>query len=135
MLIYLDEEPARYERAALRGMPGSVRTPDSRSTIKTRLLKAASAGADMSGEMSWATFYLPVLIVLGGGLLVGALFRWWGLLVPVGFAVFLMYAWEFYGPAVAYAVIAGGVASAGVVTGALLRRRLGRGGAQRRVAP
>jgi hypothetical protein len=99
------------------------------------LLKAALAGADKSGEMSWATFFLPVLIVLGGGLLIGVLFRWWGLLVAVGFAAFLMYAWEFYGPAVAYAVIAGGIASAGVVTGALLRRRPGRGGARRRVAP
>ena len=89
----------------------------------------------MSGEMSYATFYLPVLIVLGGGLLVGAPFRWWGLLVPVGFAVFLMYAWESCGPAVAYAVIAGGVTSAGVAAGTLLRRRLGRRGAQRRVAP
>jgi hypothetical protein len=35
-----------------------------------------------------------------------------------------MYGWEFYGAAVTYAVIIGGIAFAGVVAGALIRRRL-----------
>ena len=56
--------------------------------------------------------------------MIGTLFRWWSLLGPVGFAVFLMYAWEFDELGVAYATIAGGIASAGAVSGVLLRRRL-----------
>jgi hypothetical protein len=39
------------------------------------------------------------------------------LIAPVGFACFFAYAWEFYSPAVAYAVIAGLIASAAVVAG------------------
>ena len=64
--------------------------------------------------------YLSVL--LGGGLLVGLAFRWWGLIAPVGFACFLAYAWEFNSPAAAYAVIAGLISCCGVVAGSLLRR-------------
>jgi hypothetical protein len=62
--------------------------------------------------------------LFGAGLLVGAVLRWWGLIASVGFACFLAYAWEFYSPAVALAVIFGLVVSGGVVAGALLRRRL-----------
>ena len=53
------------------------------------------------------------MVLVGGGFLVGFAFRWWGLIAPVGFACFLAYAWEFYSPAVAYAVIAGLTLSAG----------------------
>jgi hypothetical protein len=65
---------------------------------------------------------LYVLVLVGGGLLVGLAFRWWGLIAPVGFACFLAYAWEFYSPAVAYAVIAALISSGGVVAGSLVRR-------------
>ena len=64
------------------------------------------------------------MVLVGGGLLVGFAFRWWGLIAPVGFACFLAYAWEFYSPAVAYAVIAALISSGGVVAGSLLRRAL-----------
>ena len=65
---------------------------------------------------------LYLIVLVGGGLLVGFAFRWWGLIAPVGFACFLAYAWEFYSPAVAYAVIAGLISLCGVVAGSLLRR-------------
>jgi hypothetical protein len=65
---------------------------------------------------------LPML--LGGGLLVGFAFKWWGLIASVGFACFLAYSWEFYSPAVAYGVIAGLLSSCGVVVGSLMRRAL-----------
>lgn len=71
-----------------------------------------------------ALFMISLAVVVGGGLLVGFAFRWWGLIAPVGFACFLAYAWEFYPPAVAYALIAGLVSSCGVVAGSLLRRAL-----------
>ena len=67
---------------------------------------------------------LYLIVLLGAGFLVGLAFRWWGLITPLGFACFLAYAWEFYSPAVAYAVIAGLIASCGVVVGSLLRRAL-----------
>ena len=77
---------------------------------------------DGGGPIDEGVLYLIVLLVLlGGGLLVGFAFRWWGLIAAVGFACFLAYAWEFYSPAVAYAVIAGLIASCGVVAGSLLR--------------
>ncbi len=65
-----------------------------------------------------------LIVLLGGCLLVGLAFKWWGLIAPVGFACFLAYAWEVYSPALAYAVIAGLISACGVVAGSLLRRAL-----------
>jgi hypothetical protein len=59
----------------------------------------------------------------GGGLLVGFLFRWWGLFASVGFACFLAYAWEFDGEGIVYALIVGTVSSVAIIAGNLLRRR------------
>lgn len=71
--------------------------------------------------------YLIALVVLGGGgLLVGLVLRWWGLLVSVGFAAFLAFGWEFDPAGVTYALIAGVLASVAVLAGAWLRGRLGR---------
>lgn len=67
---------------------------------------------------------IAFVVFVGGGLLFGYLVKWWGLLASVGFAVFLMYAWEFSAAGVTYASVGGLVASGAVVTGALLRRRL-----------
>jgi hypothetical protein len=69
--------------------------------------------------------YLVALAVLGGGgLLVGVVFRWWGLLVSVGFVVFLAFAWEFDSTGVTYALIAGVLASVAVLAGVRLRGKL-----------
>jgi integral membrane sensor domain MASE1 len=59
----------------------------------------------------------------GGGLLVGFIFRWWGLFASVGFACFLAYALEFSGEGILYALIVGMVSSV-AITGTLTRRRL-----------
>ena len=67
---------------------------------------------------------ISLAVLVGVGVLVVFAFRWLGLIAPVGFACFLAYAWEFYSPAVAYAVIAGLVSSCAVVAGSLLRRAL-----------
>jgi hypothetical protein len=70
---------------------------------------------------------LLALALLGGcGILIGVIFRWWGLLAPVGFACFLAYAWELDALGVTYAVIAGCLGSVAVVVGALARRALAR---------
>jgi hypothetical protein len=70
-------------------------------------------------------FYVVALIVLvGGGFLVGFAFKWWGLIAAVVLACFLAYAWEFGSEGVAYAVIAGLVASGAVVVGSVMRRAL-----------
>lgn len=75
--------------------------------------------------MRYADLYLVALAVLGGGgLLVGVVLRWWGLLVSVGFPAFLAFAWEFDPTGLIYALIAGGLASAAVLAGAWLRGRL-----------
>jgi hypothetical protein len=71
-----------------------------------------------------ALYVVSLAVLVGAGLLLGFAFRWWGLIVPVGFACFLAYAWEFHSPAVAYAVIAGLISSCGVVAGSLLRQEL-----------
>jgi hypothetical protein len=63
-------------------------------------------------------------VFLGGGLLVGFLFRWWGLFASVGFACFLAYAWQLDPVGITYAAIGCAVASAAVVAGALLRRKV-----------
>ena len=69
--------------------------------------------------------YVVALVVLvGGGLLAGGIFRWWGLLGSVGFAFLLAYSWEFGSEGVAYAAIAGVVASLAVVAGIAVRRRV-----------
>jgi hypothetical protein len=75
------------------------------------------------GSIDEAVLYLIVLV--GGGLLVGFAFRWWGLIASMGFACFLAYAWELSAEGVPYAVIVGVVASCAVVAGSLLRRALG----------
>jgi hypothetical protein len=62
--------------------------------------------------------------LVGIGLLVGFIFRWWGLLASVGFACFLVYAWEFDNTGIFYALIAGFVSSVAIVAGNLARRRL-----------
>ena len=54
----------------------------------------------------------------------GLAFRWWGLIAAVVLACFLAYAWEFGSAGVAYAVIAGLVASGAVVAGSVMRRAL-----------
>jgi hypothetical protein len=75
--------------------------------------------------MRHAELYLLALAVLGGGgLLVGVVLRWWGLLVSVGFAAFLAFGWEFDAAGVSYALIAAVLASAGVLAGVWLRGRL-----------
>jgi hypothetical protein len=76
------------------------------------------------GRPNVELYVISLAVLVGGGLLVGFVFRWWGLIAPVGFACFLAYAWEFYSPAVAYAVIAGLISCCGVVAGSLLRRAL-----------
>ena len=70
--------------------------------------------------------YLLALAVLGGGgLLVGLVLRWWGLLASIGFAAFLAFGWEFGPVGLTYAPIAGVLASAAVLAGVWLRGRLG----------
>jgi hypothetical protein len=69
-----------------------------------------------------ALYVIGLAALVGGGLLVGLLFRWWGLLASIGFACFLAYAWELDSLGVVYAAIAGAVASAGVIAGSLMRR-------------
>lgn len=71
-----------------------------------------------------ALYVISLAVLVGGGLLVGLAFRWWGLLASVGFACFLAYAWEFGSEGRAYAAIAGLIASGAVVAGSLLRRAL-----------
>jgi hypothetical protein len=39
-------------------------------------------------------YVISLAVIVGGGLLVGFAFRWWGLIAPVGFGCFLAYAWE-----------------------------------------
>jgi hypothetical protein len=75
--------------------------------------------------------YLPLYVIgfavfVGGGVLVGFVFKWWGLLASIGFPCFLVYAWEFNSEGIAYAAIGGVAASGAVVAGRLLRRRLRR---------
>jgi hypothetical protein len=71
-----------------------------------------------------ALYVISLMVLVGGGLVVGFAFRWWGLLASLGFACFLAYGWEFESEGVAYAIIAGLVASSAVVAGSLLRRGL-----------
>jgi hypothetical protein len=54
-----------------------------------------------------ALYLISLAVLVGGGLLVGLAFRWWGLIAPVGFAV-----------------IAGLISCCAVVAGSLLRRAL-----------
>lgn len=68
-------------------------------------------------------YALELAVLAGGGLLVGFVLRWWGLVLTLGGAVFLVYAWEFDSSGVAYAAIAAALASAAVIGGALLRGR------------
>ena len=73
----------------------------------------------MSPTVRHAIMYL---ILGGGGLLVGVVFRWWGLLVPIGLACFLAYAWEFTLEGTAFAVLVAVLGTIGVALGAVLRR-------------
>jgi hypothetical protein len=68
-------------------------------------------------------FVLAVAVIGGSGMLIGAIFRWWGLLAPVAFACFLAYAWEFTEEGIYFALIAGLLGCAAVTVGALIRRR------------
>jgi hypothetical protein len=68
-------------------------------------------------------YLLAFAVVVGGGLLVGFLFKWWGLLASVGFACFLAYGWEFSSEGVAYPTIAGVLSCGAVVVGSLIRTR------------
>jgi hypothetical protein len=61
---------------------------------------------------------ISLLVLVGGGVVVGLAFSWWGLLASVGFACFLAYGWEFGSEGVAYATIAGLVASGRSSSGA-----------------
>ena len=70
-------------------------------------------------------YLVAVAVLVGGGLLAGGIFRWWGLVGSVGFAFFLAYAWEFGSEGVTYATIAGVVASLAVIAGVGVRRRVG----------
>jgi hypothetical protein len=74
------------------------------SSVNPLGLRGQQGEQDEHGEHEGVLY---LIVLLGGGLLVGLAFRWWGLFASVGFACFLAYAWEFYSPAVAYAVIAG----------------------------
>jgi hypothetical protein len=70
-------------------------------------------------------YLVAVAVLVGGGLLAGGIFKWWGLLGSVGFAFFLAYGWEFSSEGVAYATIAGIVASLAVIAGIAVRRQVG----------
>jgi hypothetical protein len=70
-------------------------------------------------------YVVAVAVLVGGGLLAGGIFKWWGLLASVGFAFFLAYGWEFSSEGVTYATIAGVVASVAVIAGIAVRRRVG----------
>jgi hypothetical protein len=70
-------------------------------------------------------YLVAVAVLVGGGLLAGGIFKGWGLLGSVGFAFFLAYAWEFSSEGVAYATIAGVVASVAVIAGIAVRRQVG----------
>jgi hypothetical protein len=83
------------------------------------------AGRDLRTIDPYLPLYLlAVAVFVGGGLLVGFVFRWWGLLAAVGFACFLAYGLEFSSEGVFYAVIGGLVSCGAVVVGNLLRRKL-----------
>jgi hypothetical protein len=69
-------------------------------------------------------YLISLSVLVGGGLLVGLVFRWWGLIIALGLACFLAYAWELSPEGLTYALIAGLVASCAVVAGSLLRRGL-----------
>ena len=69
-------------------------------------------------------YLIGLAAFIGGGLLVGFVFRWWGLLAPLGFACFLVYAWEFDPEGITYAVVGGLVACGAVIAGSLLRGRM-----------
>ena len=71
-----------------------------------------------------ALYVIVGAVVLGGGLLVGFVFKWWGLLLCVGFACFLAYGWELDPLGITYAVLACGVSSTAVIVGALLRGKV-----------
>jgi hypothetical protein len=68
-------------------------------------------------------YLVSFAVLVGGGAAVGFALRGWALLAPPILAAALAYAWEFYGPALAYAAIAAFVATLGVALGILLRRR------------
>jgi hypothetical protein len=69
-------------------------------------------------------YVISLSVLVGGGLMVGFVFRWWGLIAALGFACFLAYGWELSAEGLTYALIAGFIASSAVVAGSLLRRRL-----------
>jgi hypothetical protein len=85
-------------------------------------LKILERRAEITLCVDHLVLYLPFAIVVAAALLVGVIFRWWGLLVPAGAASFLAYAWEFTPEGVSFAVIAGFLGCAGVAAGALGRR-------------
>lgn len=64
---------------------------------------------------------LLLLALICGGLVLGLVLRWWGLIACAGFACFLAYGWELSAEGVTYALIAGLIASGAVVAGSLLR--------------
>ena len=74
----------------------------------------------MSSTWAYAVALVGIAFALGFAL------RWWALLLPPLAAFGLAYAWEWYGPAVAYAVIAGALLVLGAAAGSLLRSRLRR---------
>ena len=115
--------PARTHEKAAIPIPRPVAASRRRSRHRREVVLSHRLGCGMvaEGPIDEGVLYLIVLLV--GGLIVGFAFRWWGLIAPVGFACFLAYAWEFYSPALAYAVIAGLISACGVVAGSLLRRR------------
>ena len=83
-------------------------------------------GADTDASLTLAPYVwiwvIPIGLPLVGGLIVGALFKWWGLVASLGFAVFLAYQWEFSSEGNTYAAIVGLIASGGVFAGTWLRR-------------
>jgi hypothetical protein len=69
---------------------------------------------------------IALIVFVGGGLVVGFVFRWWGLIVPVAFASFLIYAWEFDPLGITYALIGGITACLAVAAGTLARGKVRR---------
>jgi hypothetical protein len=59
-----------------------------------------------------------------GGVLLGAAFRWWAVLVPVGLGCFLVYGWEFSSEGVVYAAILVATGCPAVAAGVFVRRAL-----------
>jgi hypothetical protein len=86
-------------------------------------LKLSAPGVE-GGDVYHVFIYLPFVVIIAAALVVGIALRWWGLLVPLGAASFLAYAWEFTREGVSLALLAALLGCVSVAAGALGRRAL-----------